>query len=370
MKKKFFIVLILSTIFVVNVVHSEVIFEEIFDYNANRPLILDPVKNSDNFDGITGWSTQSSSKSAINCFDIVENPLVYEGYELSGVGRAVKYKGDDGQGVFKLFDQPIRTEATLYIAFLINIPNKTISGGDYMVGIKMEPSATSTNWGGRLYASVDPGYPQEEVTFKINKASTGTPSYPKDVYFAANKTHLIVLKYKLGVLNGKSAAEEAGKYDDEISLYVNPPLNGVEPETPVVKQADPTQKDIYRYGESGVVLGGARGIYFRPSPEGNNPAYTISGIRVGMKWEDVIPNPTTINGIKAEGLSCFVRDKQIVINSSENTFSTYEILSPLGQKVMSGFLNANQINASNLKAGVYILHLKGTQKASMKIVIQ
>ncbi len=370
MKKKIFTTLFLGLFACANMLHAQLIFEETFDYEAGRPLIIDAIAGSDNFDGITGWSTQSNSKSGTNCFNITASPLTYSGYELSGLGRALKYNGTDGQGVFKLFESGV-TDNTVYISFMINVPNELITGGDYIVGIKMEPSASSTNWGGRIFASVDPQFPGEEVTFSMNKSSTGS-AVSTGTFFPANKTHLVVLKYKVGVLNGKSAAEEAGHYDDEMSLFVNPPMDGVEPATPLIKQIDPNQRDIYRYAESGAVMGSARGIYFRSSPEGNIPPYTIGGVRVGMAWSDVVPKASGMGKVTSDAFSYYIDgNNQIIISSSDFAYSGYELVSLVGQKVAAGNLSSNQIDASHLSAGVYVLNLKGTaQQASAKIIIR
>ncbi len=375
MKKKFFTLLFICALFCTNLLHAQFLFEETFDYPANRALIADPVKNSDNFDGVTGWSTQSNSKAATNCFNIAASPLTYEGYELSGIGRGVKYNGKDGQGPFKLFPRGIKKDSTVYIAFMINIPSKMITGGDYIMGIKMEPSAASTNWGGRFFAAVDPFYKGEEVTFSINKSSGGTPTTVdpiKGPFFAADKTHLIVIKYKVGVLNGKSSAEEAGNYDDEMSLFVNPPLDGIEPATPLLKQIDPNQKDIFRYTDSGLVMGDARGIYLRSSAEGNIPPYTIGGIRVGLTWQDVIPLSASSKKVTQEKLSYYINDsKQIVINCSDTKYSDYELVTLLGQKISAGKFDNNPIDASNLSSGIYVLNLKdASQETSIKIIIK
>ncbi len=355
-------------------VNAQILLEENFDYDANRPLIMDAVASSDNYDGVTGWSTQSNSLSGTNCFNITSAPLTYNGYIGSGIGNAMKYNGEAGQGVFKLFPKNVRNDSTVYISFLLNVPNVAVSGGDYIVGLKMEPSATSTNWGSRLYIAVDPTYVGEEVTVGINKMSGGTTTWVNATsgpFYPANTTHLFVIKYKVGKLNGNSASEEAGKFDDEMSLFVNPPLTGIEPTTPILKHVDRNQNDLYRYTSSGVVFGGGRGLYFRSSAAGNAPAYTIDGIRVGEKWEDVVPAPSGLKNATTDNFSYRIENKTISITASAINYLNYELLSLSGQCLLKGSLKANnQIDIATLKSGVYILSLGGNEKASAKIIIK
>lgn len=354
---------------------AQVLLEENFDYDANRPLIQDAIANSDNFDGVTGWSTQSNSLSGTNCFNITAAPLSYNGYPGSAIGNALKYNGDAGQGVFKLFPKNIRNDTTVYISFLVNFPSAAVTGGDYFVGIKMEPSATSTNWGGRLFASVDPTYTNEEVSLGINKMSGGTTTWVNAAtgpFLPANTTHLIVMKYHVGVLNGSTAAEEAGKFDDVMSLYINPPLTGVEPAEPVLKHENPAQNDLYRYTSSGIVFGGARGLYLRASAAGNAPAYTIDGIRVGLSWADVVQAPNGLKTASANNFSYRIENSTIIVAASDFNYNRYELFSLSGQRILSGSLTESngKIDVSELNKGVYVLSLQGNQRASVKIIIQ
>ena len=375
MKNKIFTLLFTMALISASMLQAQMLLEENFDYDANRALIMDAIASSDNFDGVTGWSTQSNSKSGTNCFDITDGPLMYNGYPGSGIGNAMKYNGEDGQGVFKIFSKNVRNDSTVYISFLVNFPNVAISGGDYFVGIKMEPSATSTNWGGRLFASVDPAYVGEEVSLGINKMSGGTTTWVNPVtgpFLPANTTHLIVIKYHVGVLNGSSSAEEAGNYDDVMSLFINPAMSGNEPTTPDLIHQNASQNDLYRYTSTGLVFGGARGLYLRASAAGNAPAYTIDGIRVGEKWEDVVLAPSGLKNASANNFSYRMENKNIVVTASDFNYNRFELMNLSGQRLLSGSLtDANgRIDVSSLHTGVYVLSLQGNQRATAKIIIQ
>ena len=375
MKAKIFTTIVLCALMSFGAAHSQLLLEENFDYEANRALIMNAVASSDNYDGVTGWSTASNSLAGDNTFNITDAPLTYEGYISSGIGNALKYSGENGQGVFKIFPDNIKNDSAVYISFLLNIPaDVQITGGDFFFGIKMEPQAGSYNYGGRLFASVLPTEVGQEVQFSINKGSGGTNTTVDNnqgPFFAANQTHLVVIKYHVGVLVGTTAADEAGNYDDIMSLYVNPPVTGVEPAEPLLKHVDPDQRDVYRISGNGNPFGGARGLYIRASAAGNAPAYTIDGIRVGLKWEDVIPMPSAIKNTSASDFSVSVQNKQISVITTNVDYNTYEIVSLSGQVVKKGLMNgASSIDATSVQSGMYILLLNGSQQASAKVVIR
>lgn len=288
---------------------SNLLIEECFEYDALRPLITDTITGSDNYDGVTGWSTQSNKNSGKTLFTITDAPLTYEGYAGSGIGNALKFTPNNmtGQSVFKNWDHGIVNDSTIYVAFMIQFVKDTqdYANADYFMAIRMEPAANSTNFAGRLYAISDNTYPGEEITMGLNKASNGTAQYvgEEGPYLTYGKTYLMVYKYYVGVLNGKTADEEAGKYDDQIWLYINPTLDK-EPEKADIHIVDPVAKDAYRLSSSGKAMGSLRGFYLRGGEPGKkntiNP-YIIDGIRVGRSWEEVVPGDiSALNYVKGQ----------------------------------------------------------------------
>lgn len=270
---------------------SNLLLEECFEYDAPRPLISDPVPSSDNLDPITGWSTAANEAAVTNVFDIVEGNLTYVGYPGGEYGNSLHYSGNAGQGVFKNWDEGICKGKNVYLAFLLKVDACTteITGSDYICAFKMEPAANSWNWGGRLYAKVDPTYAGEEISFGIQKLSDCTIQWVNGAtgpFFAMNQTLLVVVKYYVGDIYGENADEETGHFDDEMYLYINPEI-GPEPKTPTLSLIDANAKDIYRWGTT-KIFGSARGLYFRSADTGAIPPYTIDGIRVGKSWDEVV----------------------------------------------------------------------------------
>jgi len=377
MKLKTFTLMALCALMNLGVTHAQLIWQE----NFNQPvgaLIPSSIASSDNAPisnplNLSGWKTQSGASGTIDCFDVVSPGLTYNGYASSGVGKALKFLAVSGQSIYKQWAKTIKNDSSVYVSFMINIPNVLATGGDFFFGLRMDSTAANTNWGSCIYASVDPTYPGQEITFSIKKSSSGTTAYPATIFYPANTTLLVVLNYHVGILNGLTQTAETGNYDDKMSLYVNPPTTGGEPTTPTIVCADATQKDLYRWGAT-LAFGGAKAVYLRSSTStpGATPAYTIDGIRVGLTWADVMPIQTGFKQTTADNFTYTLDvNKQLSVNTSSAYYTGYNIVSLSGQQVLKGSLNgqSNKIDASNLHSGIYILNLNGNQQASAKIIV-
>jgi len=377
MKRKIFTLFLMSVLFGTATLYAQVILEENFEYDANRPLIQDPLPSSvaapaATLDPVTGWSTVLSSNSSINTYNVTNAPLTYNGYALTGIGNALKYSGILGQSVFKPFSKSVKNDSTVYISFLINIPSSvTITSADYFMAVRMDKTNNTANYGCKIWASVDPAFPGQEISLGINKLSS-TAIWDNTHFFSANTTHLFVIKYYVGKLVGTTAAEEAGKYDDVMSVFVDPALNGVEPTTPTMSHSDATIKDMYRYDSTNKPFGTLAALWLRSKgSSGDIPAFTIDGIRVGLSWADVISLPNALKQTTADNFTYRIVNKKIFLSTSIDNYNSFEVLSLSGQKLISGsLLNNNQIDASSLNKGIYILNLNGVQQACAKIVLR
>lgn len=330
MKKLFFLTTCAVVCTVLSAQTTDLLLEEDFEYEAPRVLISDPIDGSDNLDAVTGWSTAANSSASINTFDIVEGNLSYPGYVGGQFGNSLAYNGEAGQSVFKLFPEGICDGKTVYVAFMLNIAPTTeeITGGDFMFSLKMEPQADSWNWGGRLYAKVDPSYIGEEITFGIQKLSDCNIQWVNGQtgpFFPVGQTLLVVIKYYVGAIYGNNQDEEAGHFDDEMYLYINPSLSA-EPATADISLIDRNAKDIYRWGTT-KIFGSARGIYLRSADHGTIPAYTIDGIRAGRTWEEVIGYPEDTENIQTntDNNKYIDKDGQIIIRKGARRYSVLGI---------------------------------------------
>lgn len=336
MKKIFF--LASAALMALSINAQNLLFEEYFEYEPATNLIGETQESSDNIDGITGWSTVANKNSGITRFTIADAPLTYDGYAGSGMGNALVFtpQSQSGQSVFKNWGHGVLNDSTIYIAFMIQFPKQTVnySSPDYFMGIKMEPSATSSNFAGRLYASVEAmdeitGAPftGQEISFGVNKSSDAKAVWTdpeNEPYFTFDKTYLVVMKYHVGKLNGKTADEEKGNYDDEMWLYINPTL-GAEPATANLYQKDPNGKDAYRLSGSGKEMGSLRGFYLRggePGRANTIAPYILDGIRVGYTWEDVIGKQTALDNTRtAVKATKSIENGQLVIRRGNTTYT-------------------------------------------------
>ena len=376
MKSKIFTLLAFCAIISFGTAQAQLIWEENFNQAAGA-LIPTPLVSSDNSLlnnplNTSGWKTQSNTSAATNCFDVVTPGLTYNGYASSGVGNALKYTSQAGQSLYKQWAKTIKNDSSVYISFLLNIPNEAITGGDFFFGIRLDSTAANTNWGSCIYAAVAPAFPNEEITFSIKKqGSSLSPASVSTKYFPAATTLLVVLNYHVGILNGTSQTAETGLYDDKMSLYINPPTTGGEPTTPTIYCADATQKDLYRWGAT-IVMGGAKAVYLRSSATGNAPSYTIDGIRVGLTWQDVMPVQSGLKRTTADNFMYNLdSNKQLNLSTSTVYYNNYSLVSLSGQQLLKGSISgsSNRIDASSLKSGIYILNLNGNLHASAKILV-
>ncbi len=336
MKKIFFLASV--AIMALSINAQDLLLEEYFEYEPGTNLITETNPKADNFDGVTGWSTVANDNSGETRFTIADAPLTYDGYAGSGMGNALLFnpQSKSGQSVFKNWGHGVLNDSTIYIAFMIQFPKQTVnySSPDYFMGIKMEPAANSTNFAGRLYASVDVFDPEtdasftgQEISWGINKSSDGKAVWTnpeKEPYFTFDQTYLVVMKYHVGKINGATAEEEKGNYDDEMWLYINPAL-GTEPAEANLYQKDPNGKDAYRLSSKGKEMGSLRGFYLRggePGKANSIAPYILDGIRVGYTWEDVVGKQTAIHnsrtGTKATKT---IENGQLIIRRGSNTYS-------------------------------------------------
>jgi len=371
MKLKIFTLLTLCVFMSFGSLKAQLYLEENFDYTAG-PFIQNPVVSSANLQA-NGWSTQTSSNALNDSWDITSPGLTYNGYYTGAAGNALSFINSTtiGPSVYKSWQHAILQDSTIYISFLINFASNAaaILSPDFFMGIKMSGSFSDTNWGADIFASYDPSLAGNEINLSIKKGSTQASAVYATNNLPINTTHLLVLKYKMGKV-GSSAATDT-PYDDQMSLFINPPTTGGEPSSPTLYTNDSAAKDLYRWGAS-KPFGGLVAVYLRsPSVAGNSPLFTIDAIRVGLSWSDVIKLKTDLNSTTANDYKYSIdQNKQLSITTSN--YSIYNVFSVSGQKVLTGNLQSNTsvIDVSSLKSGIYILNLQGSNNASTKIIVQ
>ncbi len=378
-KKLLYLSLVLAFTFIAKNVNAQLLIEENFEYTSGDPLIAGAVDDSDNSGtSTTGWLTvkKSNYSAGTNSFAIADNGLSYLNYKGSGVGKAVTFLDNNGQDVYKTFcssntgGDAFTGPTTIYISYMINVPEGDKSGSDYFAGLKYNPSSTDVSFFGRMYAKVTGSV----VNFAILKSSSTEVPTEWSSDYAVGTTHLLVLKYTLGGLYGTTAVEEeAGFYDDKLDLFINPEVGTSEPTTPTLHYENPLDKDAYRYSSKNVIIGGLASLYLRTPAVGSIPASTIDGIRIGYTWNDIVADSrlSNLQYSKSNDFKYTVENKNLNLSLSTNNYTKYDILSISGISMKSGNLHSNteSIDVSLLNKGVYLLNLNGAKRATVKLVI-
>ncbi len=374
MKKKFLLPMLFLGVGAT--LQAQVILEETFDYTAGDPIVAGAEASADNYDETTGWYTQNNSDAGTSTFTVSETALEYPGYALSGVGKGITYDGLDGQDLFKPFDVNVTQDSTLYLAFMIHFPSavqqaSAISGSDVTIAAKMGTAASDVNYGCRMYAAYYSDYPGEEVSYGINKLSSGTTTWvsgQSGPWYPADETQLVVLKHYVGFITGDSSTEEAGTYDDEMYIYVNPVMTSEADNTPMLTHIDATQKDAYRWGSSSI-FGGLSALFFRSNASGGTAAFQVSGVRAALSWEDLFEGSSEGAGIQSattSQLAVSVSNGALKVSES---YDNYELYSVSGATIATGTYEST-INVSGMQSGVYLLKLtQGTQQTVTKVVL-
>ena len=382
--KKSLLFLNLTLVFLVSsyLAGAQLLFEENFNYSAGEPLVKGAVASSVNSaTTLTGWLTISNTaSSATNSFNIAASGLTYTGYPSSGIGKALEYIDNGGQDVFKTFSSantnPTPGAAypgpkTVYVAFMIKVPAGDKDGAEYFFGIKYSNSASDNNYFGRIFAKVS----GDNVKFGLSKSTAPTSTWSEDQ--PISKTHLLVLKYTMGGLNGANVTEETGKYDDKVDLFINPAIGTTEPSIATLHYENAADRDAYRYSSSNSLIGGLAAIYLRtPSTAGAIPASTIDGLRVADSWAKLFTTTTAISnsaGKKEIRIYTDISANDLCVEPGSGDYRQYEVYNISGVCVASKTIGGQhfRIDLDGLKKGIYILKLKGISPSySAKFVVR
>ncbi|MDX9747888.1 MAG: T9SS type A sorting domain-containing protein [Paludibacter sp.] len=363
---------------------QQLLMEENFDYQEGAPLIANAVSGSDNAaNTLTGWLTLAQSRSDINCFNISSVGLFYQGYPPTGKGKAVIAADNSGQDVFKPFVDknegvPYVGPKTIYVGLMVNIPfgsstNPAVAK-DFLIAIKATTGPTDYNYYGRIFIKSDGA----NTNFALGKYSSNSSAWSGN--YANGATHLLVLKYVMGGLNGTNRNEEvAAGYDDKMHLFINPYVSISEPLVPTLSYESAAEGDAYRYSQSNVLIGGLSSVYMRTpdNAAGSIPTTTIiDGIRVAESWAALFTTTTGVDDVVKQNGFVYRTDNEnrlIDINISNRGYHSYQLISMSGSLVNAGSVENNNfaISTKGLAQGVYLLTLQGDDGPdTAKIIIR
>ena len=314
---------------------GQILFEENFDYADGDSL---PNQN---------WA-QIRNGEKIRIFS---PGLTYPAYTASGIGNAAKLVSDGNQEVRSTFTK--QTSDSLYISYLINVDSAST---DY--GIYLYLGASDVDIFHRYLTAYISSNEADKISFGIAKNSgIKTTAFNYNL----NETYLVLMKYKF----------IPGDENDEVSIWINPPLVGSEPE--------PDRVSI-----SGVDADSLGGIVLSQITASNKPPIAIiDGIRITTQWEDI---PSAVNDPLIATANTYVLEQNYPNPFNPSTKINYDlqitnyvelsVYDLLGQKMVtlvSERQNAghHQIewNASGYAGGVYYYHLKVGEFQDVKKMI-
>lgn len=231
------------------------LLEENFDY-VEGSLLTD-----------NGWTAHSGEGSTP--LSVTSPGLVYPGYVSSDIGLATSASGNN-EDVNRVFSNI--SSGSLYYSFMINAATTTTTAG-YSVHL------ISTTFFGRFWIKNEAG----SIKFGLSKASN-TPVWDPTNY-AAGTTYLVAVKYTFN---------QATSTDDEVHMWINPVMGGIEP-TPTISIANEGTTDASLF----------TAIALRQWNTGTLARF--DGIRVATDWATLLPGSAAGPSISvsAEALTGF-----------------------------------------------------------------
>ncbi len=216
-----------------------------------------------NLNGQGGWTAYSGS--GINPIQVASPALTYSGYPSSGVGNAAVLK-TSGEDLYRPFTQ--QTSGSVYYSFLVN--PTTVAASEGFIQLGKAPFDSNFTYA-RVYAVSRPKVNNVDY-FTFGLATSGGSLYTMSGYdYPVATTHLVVVKYTFN----------PGVNDDEVSIWYDPEIGEAEP-IPAMSLGAGDVTDAPHLGSISLRQGRASRV-----------AGSVSGIRVGTSWADVVMTPVS-----------------------------------------------------------------------------
>jgi hypothetical protein len=217
-----------------------------------------------------GWVAHSGGGSNVIS---TTTGLSYSGHAGSGVGNAALIGNAGGEDINTTFANQNTNGQSVYVSALINVTDlATSKTGDYFFHIGSPGGTSWTAFAGRVYAKIVGG----NVNFGLSNTSTATYGTTN---FSRNTTYLIIIKYTIN---------SGG--NDPVSLWVIPsgmPASEAIAGTPEVSNTATAGTDAIN------------AIGLRQGSASASPQVVVDAIRIGLSWNDVIPQSITAPSTQA-----------------------------------------------------------------------
>ncbi|HQI42150.1 MAG TPA: T9SS type A sorting domain-containing protein, partial [Ignavibacteriaceae bacterium] len=196
-----------------------------------------------------GWIAHSGAGN--NPIKVNDTPLSYIGYINSGLGKSVSLT-TSGEDVNRAFSSV--TSGSVYASFMVNFSSAQ-TNGDYFFHVA--PENNTSLFYAKVWVKKNAG---DSLAFGLTKRMN-TPVYTPFNY-ELNTTYLFVVKYTF----------VDGLQNDEVSLWINPVLDGTEP--PANLTHTEVQDDALSLGL----------FALRQGSVSNAANLTLGGLRVATTW--------------------------------------------------------------------------------------
>lgn len=306
--------LFFSLLFSAAFVQAQTLLVENFDYPIGSDILTQ------------GWSVHSGEGN--NDSITVAEGLTFDGYIGSGIGGAAlldSYYADQNKKFAK------QTSGNIYVAFMANFTAVTING-DYFLHLGADLLKSHF---GRVSVVKD-FLLTDNIAFGIQYTSTaGETIYPRytNFIYKLNTTYLIVLKY---IFDGENSST---------AIIVNPTSNSTEPTKGWLSDKQGTTAKPTNIGS----------IALRQGAKGYTPTVLIDGIRITTSWTDLF-NLTAVSNFYENNFKVSASGNRLLVHNvtGETLIDIYNVI---GSKVQSSVIEKGSVDISNLRKGIYIIHI-------------
>ena len=251
--------------------------------NANAPSL--PI--NENFEYATGSNLTDNgwlahSGAGTNPIIVQDNALIYPDYINSGLGKSVTLNGT-GEDDNRAFDSVY--SGSIYASFMVSFDSTKT---DAVYFFHFGPENSTSTFRGKIFIQNDG---TGNLAFGVSKSSNTATFTPFS--YSLNTTYLIVIKYTFNT---------GSTTDDEVKLWIDPVLNGIEPVSDLTQTDtgnDPTSLGFFAlrqgFNGPGLVLGGLR-VADTWVPEAGTTTFALS-VPIADGW-----NVTSVPGTNPDGM--------------------------------------------------------------------
>ena len=316
---------------------------EAFDYTVGSTLIVPDTRA-----GFGGWTIPSFQNVASS-----SDPLLATSPSWTlptnfpaTAGNALEFVGGGDDPILEITNQG--STGIIYSSFVFRVTdqaavtaNNTAPAYFYSFA-KVATNLTSLNYTSCVYF-VKTG----DDTFKLGISENNNIN--NVVYtttaLSVNTDILVVIAYDI---------------DNAVSsMWINPAADGVQPTTTFVtnETATSTRTDLSM-------------VRLNLDSNAKTPTIVMDELRIGNTWLDVVPSTLSVASNNLEKVSIYPNPAKntLQINAGNASINSVTITSLEGKQVLKT-ANTNQVDVSNLAAGIYLVKVSGEHFETVKKVI-